>query len=192
MTAEVAIINPHAVALAADSAVTVGRERVWKYANKLFSAGPQNDIGIMIYNSGDFLGVPWEVIVKEYRRRRGTKTFKRTSEFADDFISFLRSDALANEGHEQLSVAIIVMDILSTIKSDMNYHNRAEFYAQLPKILEQHKQHLVDTKELPVSLTFEEFEKHHAKTTKKLAPSVFKHKPKRDSLPALYEMFLNT
>lgn len=73
MTAEIAIINRQAIALAADSAVTVGRKRVWKNTNKLFSLGPANDIGVMVYNTGDFLGVSWEVIVKEFRRTNNTQ-----------------------------------------------------------------------------------------------------------------------
>ena len=59
MTAEVAIMNRTAVALAADSAVTIGKERVWKHSNKLFSLSSGNDIGVMIYNAGDHCGVPW-------------------------------------------------------------------------------------------------------------------------------------
>ena len=56
MTTEVVIGNRQAVALAADSAVTVGKDRVWKTANKLFSLGPSNDIGIMMNGSADFSG----------------------------------------------------------------------------------------------------------------------------------------
>jgi hypothetical protein len=66
MTAEIAIINRSGIALAADSAVTVGRERVWKSANKLFSLGPHNSIGVMVYNSGDFIGFPWEIIINRH------------------------------------------------------------------------------------------------------------------------------
>ncbi|MFC7663163.1 hypothetical protein [Methylorubrum suomiense] len=64
MTAEIVIINQQAVALAADSALTIGKQRVWKHANKIFSAGPEHDIGLMIYNSGDFLSIPWEILIK--------------------------------------------------------------------------------------------------------------------------------
>ena len=68
MTAEIAILNRHAVVLAADSAVTIGRHRAWKTANKLFSLSPANDIGITIYGSGDFLGYSWEIVAKNIPR----------------------------------------------------------------------------------------------------------------------------
>jgi len=83
MTAEIAIVNSQAIALAADSAITVGRERVWKHANKLFSLGPVHDIGIMIYNSGDFLGVPWEIIIKQFRASVAGRRFQTLLECSE-------------------------------------------------------------------------------------------------------------
>lgn len=64
MTAEIAILNRTAVTLAADSAITVGRARVWKNSNKLFAISSHNDIGIMIYGTGDYCGIPWEVAIR--------------------------------------------------------------------------------------------------------------------------------
>ncbi len=89
MTAEIAIVNRQAIALAADSAVTIGRERVWKLANKLFSLGPENDIAIMIYNNGEFAGFPWELIVKTFRAERRGILYKTVKECGDDFMLYL-------------------------------------------------------------------------------------------------------
>lgn len=63
MTSEVAILNRHGIAIAADSAITIGQHRVWKTSNKIFSLSPRNDMAIMIYGGADFGGLPWETLI---------------------------------------------------------------------------------------------------------------------------------
>ena len=72
MTAEIAILNQEAVALAADSAVT--GPKIFTSANKIFSLSKYHPVGVMVYNSAQFIGgVPWETIIKSYRRDLGTE-----------------------------------------------------------------------------------------------------------------------
>lgn len=89
MTAEVAIINRFGIALAADSAVTIGDERVWKTTNKLFSLGPNHDVGLMIYGGGTYLGCPWDTVIKEYRESINGQQFTHVSEVVTSFMDFL-------------------------------------------------------------------------------------------------------
>ena len=91
MTAEVVILNREAVAIAADSAVTVaGRgPKIYNSANKLFSLSALEPVAVMIYGAGTFGPIPWETVVKEYRKARGTKTFGTVAEHASDFIDHL-------------------------------------------------------------------------------------------------------
>lgn len=92
MTVEIAIMNKEAIALAADSAVTIGREnnqKIFTSANKLFSLSKYQPVGIMIYGNAIFMGVPWETIIKIYRRKLGQKKFKTLKHYATDFINFL-------------------------------------------------------------------------------------------------------
>ena len=94
MTAEIAIMNKEAIALASDSAVTmsVGEtgQKVFTSANKLFTLSKYQPVGIMVYGSADFMGVPWETIIKIYRKDKlGKKAFETLEEYATDFIAFL-------------------------------------------------------------------------------------------------------
>ena len=91
MTAEVVILNREAVAIAADSAVTVeGRgPKIYNSANKLFSLSALEPVAVMIYGAGTFGPIPWETVVKEYRKARGTKTFGTVAEHASDFVDHL-------------------------------------------------------------------------------------------------------
>ena len=92
MTAEIAVINKRAIALAADSTVTVGeRAKFYNSANKLFMLSKYEPVGIMIYNNAEFMGVPWETLIKEYRENLGKTCKEKLEEYADSFFEFLYS-----------------------------------------------------------------------------------------------------
>ena len=90
MTAEIAIMNKEAVALAADSAVTLHAEKkIFTSANKIFTLSKYQPVGVMIYGSASFMGIPWETIIKIYRGKLGKKEFGALKGYANDLMSFL-------------------------------------------------------------------------------------------------------
>lgn len=94
MTAEIAILNKTAVALAADSKVTLslqGRQKTYDTVDKLFSLSKTEPIGAMIYGNAEFIGFPWETIVKEYRRTKAGSSFATVFDWSDDFLAYLTS-----------------------------------------------------------------------------------------------------
>jgi hypothetical protein len=117
VTTEIAIMNRQAIALAADSAVTIGRQRVWKNANKLFSLAPFNDIAIMANGSGEFVGFPWETIIKSYRLKVGRRAFQTVDACAKDFISFLRSGPFNNIGLEKVSINYLFVKEIERLRA---------------------------------------------------------------------------
>jgi len=92
MTAEIAILNSNGVALAADSAVTIGREagKVYASADKLFQMSTNAPVGIMLYGQSTFLGAPWETIIKCYRSELGNKTFPKLEDYLKDFLRYVK------------------------------------------------------------------------------------------------------
>jgi hypothetical protein len=100
-------MNKRGVALAADSAVTLGDgEKVYLTAEKLFpvsspaAAGLVRSVpvGIMTYGGADVMGVPWETVVKLYAQKLGQRQFDRLEQYAQDFLRFVEgSQALFPE-----------------------------------------------------------------------------------------------
>ncbi|MBQ8715818.1 MAG: hypothetical protein IJ552_11560 [Prevotella sp.] len=89
MTAIVGVLNKHAVAIAADSAVTLGGGRkVLNSANKLFALSKRNPVAVAIYGSADLVGTPWEIIIKEYRKQLD-ESFNGLKGYIDNFMEFL-------------------------------------------------------------------------------------------------------
>ncbi len=65
MTYKVAVMNKRGIALAADSAVTLGnRKKIYHTAEKLFSLSQSLPVAIMTFGAADMMNVPWETVVK--------------------------------------------------------------------------------------------------------------------------------
>jgi hypothetical protein len=92
MTAEIAIMNSSAVALASDSAVTGNTpqgDKIYNTAEKMFRLSKYHPVGIMLYGAATFMDVTWETIIKEYRDKLGDKNYDTLELFSEDFVSFL-------------------------------------------------------------------------------------------------------
>jgi hypothetical protein len=89
MTAEIAILNKNGVALAADSKVTLSGGKTFDTANKIFSLSKFHPVGIMIFGNAEFMGFPWETIVKTYRSKKQDRGENTIAQWGTDFTSFL-------------------------------------------------------------------------------------------------------
>lgn len=108
MTAEIAILNSKAVALAADSAVTINyAEKVYHSVDKLFELSHHHPVGIMFYGRDNFLGIPWETIIKMYREQLQNKSFHTVEQYGENFFLFLQDvkfDVTKDEKREMLFI----------------------------------------------------------------------------------------
>lgn len=96
MTAEIAVMNKTSIALAADSAITIrygDGEKIYYSINKLFTLSKYRPVGVMIYAAPEFMNVPWETIIKVFRRKLGKTGFDTLQEYAKNFITFLQDES---------------------------------------------------------------------------------------------------
>lgn len=95
MTAIVGVLNRQGVAFAADSAVTHSKvHKITNHANKIFSLSKYRPIGIAIYNSAGFMGIPWETLIKDYRQKLGEASYDSMNGYIDSFWNYLKSDVI--------------------------------------------------------------------------------------------------
>ena len=104
MTSEIVIMTPNAVALAADSAVTIDYKKTYNGINKLFMLSNNPPVGIMFYNNVSFLNIPFETIIKEFRKSitdyynrnffkkilNDSNRFNKVSDFQNAFIEYIK------------------------------------------------------------------------------------------------------
>ena len=90
MTAEVVVMNRTAVAVAADSTVTIGGgSKTYNTANKVFTLSKTRPVGAMVYGSADLSQVPWETVIKVFRADRRDADFPTLDEWADSFLKYV-------------------------------------------------------------------------------------------------------
>lgn len=98
MTAEIAVFNRTAIALAADSAVTMtlgSNQKIYNNAEKLFQLNKSHPVGIMIYNDAQLTGAPWELVIKAYRMHVESQNIGELdtiSNYADSLFDFISSE----------------------------------------------------------------------------------------------------
>lgn len=90
MTSELVILTPSAVALAADSAVTLDNRKIYNGINKLFMLSNEPPIGIMTYNNTRFLNIPFETIIKEFRLYSNNEKFESLNDFQNGLNEYLK------------------------------------------------------------------------------------------------------
>jgi hypothetical protein len=118
VTAEIAVMNEEAIALAADSAVT-GPSKIFTSANKIFALSKYHPVALMVFDNARFHGVPWETIVKQYRRSLKDKSFPTLEEHAADFLAYFNSaPALFPADAQDQCVMLLVHRLFMAIRAD--------------------------------------------------------------------------
>ena len=133
MTSEIGILNKNGVVLAADSAVTISNginSKVFNSARKLFTLSKEHSVGIMIYGNASFMGVPWEIIIGEYKKAIGTKVLDSTAKYVDEFINFIlqfqhvqSQDALRNYIYVQTLNCLHFIERSAQYEFEQNFSN---------------------------------------------------------------------
>lgn len=139
MTAEIAIMNKMAVALAADSAVTIGQgKKIYNTANKLFTLSKYYPVGIMIYGRADLIDVPWELIIKTFRENLGKKSFDFLNGYCDCFVNYINDNQLLfSEIAQKKHVNNVVFGFCHNINNNIKKQVGLLFKDKTPVSLEQ-------------------------------------------------------
>jgi hypothetical protein len=135
MTAEIAVLNKSAVALAADSALTISagkkEEKIYFSADKLFELSHRNPIGVMIYNGLQFMQIPLHVIISDYRAQ--CSAADRVVDAADRFLHHLAEVGMSapQNVHDQ-AVANILLPLIEQMRDRLAA--RMEVWAKTAKL----------------------------------------------------------
>ena len=120
MTSEVVLMNRQAVAMAADSAVTISGDRYLKTYNsvdKLFPLVDGQPIAVMIYNNAEIMSTPWETVISLYREQARGRSLDTVAAYADDFMEFLSGNPdlfpAEHQDTEFFKVVAVVFTVLA-------------------------------------------------------------------------------
>jgi len=173
MTAVVGILSKVGVAIAADSAVTISsgnqERKIYNSANKIFTLSKYHPVSVMIYNSATFNGIPWEILIKEYRKQLKKKSFKKLLGYQVDFIKYIKSriNLVSKESQEEqieYFIDFVLSNILEsvvkknkeTIENEVDINKRKEIVKKLIK--EEVKDYLNNLKDIKLIPDFSDYE----------------------------------
>lgn len=101
--------------MAADSAVTIGNQKIINSAIKLFSLSKTEPVGIMIYGNASLLNIPWETLIKLFRKNH-LKVLNNLEDYGKAFISFLEDKSyLFNDSQQDEWITSKVAEVYSTV-----------------------------------------------------------------------------
>jgi len=92
MTSEIAVMNQRAVALAADSAVTLidgGTVVVRNDQRKLYNLINGQPIGVMFFGVADMMGHPWEHLIEHYQTKMRPGPHAHIRDYASGFLGMI-------------------------------------------------------------------------------------------------------
>ncbi len=138
MTAVIGIINKAAAAIATDSAVTVTGPtgpKIFNRANKIFRLSKNHPVGLMLYNQGEFMGTPWEIIIKQYRKELNDKSFDTLDEYKEDFIKYLHNKSFYCDLQQQKTMLFwLIIDFLTILAKEVMNEQQGLILAHPPDI----------------------------------------------------------
>ena len=116
MTAEVAIANKMAVALAADSAATSSSNKIYS-SQKLFPLLDEHHaVGVMIFQNSEFMGIPWETIISMYRQSHADSPKPTIQSYVQDFLEYIAKAPFYTQAQESANILSIAEAALRVVR----------------------------------------------------------------------------
>ena len=128
MTSEVVLMNRQAVAMAADSAVTISGPqylKTYQSVDKLFPLVDGQPIAVMIYNNAEIMSTPWETVISLYREQSRGRPLDTVQDYAEDFMNFLSGNPdLFPPDHQDTEFFKLLAVVYSVIAEDFDHQVR--------------------------------------------------------------------
>ncbi|MEX0645699.1 MAG: hypothetical protein WD076_10330 [Parvularculaceae bacterium] len=160
MTSEVVLMNRQAVAMAADSAVTITGPhylKTYQSVDKLFPLVDGQPVAVMIYNNAEIMSTPWETVISLYREATKGRSLDSLEAYCEDFMAFLSGNPdLFPPDHQDTEFFKHVAVVFTVIAEDFDY--------QISRFQETHaariKDHISAIFEFVVGELFNDYQRY--------------------------------
>ena len=133
MTSEIMILTPNAIALATDSAITLDNKKSYNGVNKLFMLSNNPPMGIMTYNTARLFNIPFETIIKEFRKDINDKNLTKTIDFKNEFEEYLHK--IPSKSPYKDSFDEKLKDFIEIISNEYDSFGKNEFFNRLNNLV---------------------------------------------------------
>ena len=136
MTTEIIIANKNSIIMAADSVVTIENKKTYDSAEKLFFLSNEPPLGMTIFGSANFEGVPMETLIKEFRKEYNFKKNPDIIKIKDAFLKFMAKNTIKTDIKELISEKM--KKFKYNVKSNINI--KMDPKQELPEFLDEIKE----------------------------------------------------
>ena len=133
MTSEILILTPNAIALATDSAITIDNKKSYNGVNKLFMLSNDPPMGIMTYNIARFFNIPFETIIKEFRKEISNKNLTKTIDFKNEFEEYLHK--IPSKSPYKMSFDNKLNKFIEIVSNEYNNFGKNDFFNRLGNLM---------------------------------------------------------
>ena len=181
MTAIVGVLSRRGVAFAADSAAThtsASGQKITNHANKIFTLSKYQPVGVALYSNLDFMGIPWDNIIKMFRNDLRDKKFATLQLYIDEFWKFVKKNCLSTvaidqEGYVEVLAENYYKDVhtfaLSQIGGTITPANTTQYFQHYIVKLDELKASLISVKAKDfANYKFADFQKYAKNTLDKV------------------------
>ena len=110
MTSQLILLNGFGVALASDSAMTLGNKRTYETAEKVIPLPAPHRIAVLHSGSVTIHGMPYSVLVNEWANTLGTTPLRTVALYRQNFLSWL------NDNHDWVTPSRATEDFMYQLK----------------------------------------------------------------------------
>lgn len=188
MTAVVGILNKKGVAIAADSAATVSTgkgSKVYNSVDKIFMLSAYHPIGMVVYEGADFMGIPWETLIKEYGKSLGSRCYPTVEDYQKNFLEWLKQHHYFADNAEEDSLDTAFNEWVDWLLRPLEKHTlraieeRANFVKnsleKRPRTLELSSAQKATIRKEMIAMSWETMEFTGEPTTDKQQAAIIEH-----------------
>ncbi len=84
----------------------------------------------MVFNNAEYMGVPWETIIKTYRKSAGNGPKATCKAYLHDFLGYIESREFCGEDEQDANLVRVASDVYAQIHESANNDLRAVFKEQ--------------------------------------------------------------
>jgi hypothetical protein len=96
-----------------------GSEKTYDTVNKLFTLSKVHPVGLMVFGNSEFMGYPWETIVKSYRQQKGAAAERTIAKWGADFLTYVSGFGDIIDADKSRNIQIIVGSLFEELQDDV-------------------------------------------------------------------------
>ena len=110
MTSQLILLNGFGVALASDSAMTLGNKRTYETAEKVIPLPSPHRLAVLHSGTVDLHGMPYSVLINEWATTLGSTPLRAVALYRQNFLSWL------NDNHDWVGPTRVTDDFIFQLK----------------------------------------------------------------------------